>query len=359
MDIGIFGLTLSGKTTLFRLLTDKDTSKAHHNEAIHGVAEIFDGRLKRLSDIYDPGKTTYATLNFTDIPGYDLSINRKEKNRIFQEIQNVDSIVAVIRAFNNPAVPWPENLDNSVKQMNAVQSEFILRDMDIVETRLKRLAEDKNKKGISKEEVQEEAILTEIDRQLADEKFVHQLNLGEHEKKIVRSLSLFTAKPIVFAINLDENQLKNDDYECKSEIVRMCESYNFAYTEFSGKIEQELKELDSEERDLFMEDLGIDENSLKRFSKVVYDFVGLISFFTASESEVRAWTIHKGATAIEAASKIHTDLAKHFIKAEIINFEDFVKAGNMAEAKKEGLVKLSGKDEIIHDGDILYIKANA
>ncbi|TYB90902.1 MAG: redox-regulated ATPase YchF [Kosmotoga sp.] len=359
MDIGIFGLTLSGKTTLFALLTDVETSNVHHNQPLYGVAEIFDARLEKLSRIYNPKKTTYTTLNFTDIPGFDLSINQKEKNKIFQEIQNADSIVAVIRAFSNPTVPWPENLDSPVEQMNAVQSEFVIRDLDIVETRLKRLEEEKNKKGIDKKEQKEKKLLEKIKEHLENGNFVHQLDLDEHEKKIIGSLSLFTGKPIVFAVNLDEEQIKNEYYEGKNEIITECENNGFAYTEFSGKIEQELKELDDEERKLFMDDLGIKESGIKRFSRVVYNFVGLISFFTVSEDEVKAWTIRKGATAIAAAAKVHTDLAKHFIKAEIVHFEDFINAGNMAEAKKEGLVKLAGKDEVIHDGDILYIKANA
>ncbi|MFO7881710.1 MAG: DUF933 domain-containing protein [Kosmotogaceae bacterium] len=359
MDIGIFGLSLSGKTTLFRLLTDVDTSNVHHNQSVHGVAEVFDERLEKLSHIYNPKKTTYATLNFTDIPGFDLSINRKEKNKIFQEIQNADSIVAVIRAFKNTAVPWPENLDTPVKQINAVQSEFVIRDMDIVETRLKRLEEDEIKKGLSKEEQKEHKLLNEINRHLENEKFIRQLVLDEHEKKIIGSLSLFTGKPIVFAINLHEDQIKDGNYEGKEEILNACEINNFAYTEFSGKIEQELKELDTEERELFMDDLGIKESGIKRFSKVVYSFVGLISFFTVSEDEVKAWTVREGSTAFEAAAKVHTDLAKHFVKAEIVHFDNFIKAGSMAEARKEGMVKLAGKDEIIHDGDILYIKANA
>ncbi len=359
MDIGIFGLSLSGKTTLFTLLTDVDTSNVHHNQPLHGVAEIFDERLEKLSKIYNPKKTTYTTLNFTDIPGFNLSINQKEKNKIFQEIQNADSIVAVIRAFSNPTVPWPENLDNPVKQINAVQSEFVIRDLDIVETRLKRLEEEKNKKGIDKEEQKEQELLEKIKEHLENEKFVDQLDLDEHEKKIIGSLSLFTGKPVVFAVNLDEEQIKNEHYEGKNEVITECENNGFAYTEFSGKIEQELKELDDEERKLFMDDLGIKESGIKRFSRVVYNFIGLISFFTVSEDEVKAWTIRKSATAIEAAAKVHTDLAKHFIKAEIVHFDNFNKAGSMSEAKKEGLVKLAGKDEVIHDGDILYIKANA
>ena len=360
MEIGIFGLTMSGKTTIFSLLTGVNLEEhAHKNEPLTGVAKIHDERVERLSELFKPKKTTYATLSFIDIPGYDLSANRKEKNRIFQFIQNADSLLAVVRAFESPSVPWPPEAEEPVKQLEIIKSELLLRDLEVVENRLLRLSETEKKKKLSPDESAEKEILERISQILEQEKFVSTANLAEEQLKRIGSLSLFTAKPVIVVANLDEDQFSTKKYNGKEKLVESCEENKFAYLELSGKIEQELNALSAEDRELFMSELGIEESGIQRLSRVVYEHVGLISFLTVGEDEVRAWTVKKGTTALDCAAKVHTDLAKRFIKAEVISYDDFMKAGSMAEAKKLGLLRLVGREEVVHDGDIVHIRANA
>ncbi|AKI96791.1 redox-regulated ATPase YchF [Kosmotoga pacifica] len=360
MEIGIFGLPMSGKSTIFSLLTGTSLEeRVHKSEAYTGVAKIHDERVERLSEIFNPRKMIYATLSFVDIPGFDLSANRKEKNRVFQFIQNSDALLAVVRAFEDPSVPWPVGAETPTKQLELIKSELLLRDLEVVENRLNRLEENSKKKKLTPEELKEKEILQRVIEVLEEEQFVSRAELSEEELKLLGSLSLFTAKPIIVVANLDESQFSAGDYSDREKLIESCKSEGFAYIELSGKIEQELNALQPEDRELFMEELGIEESGIQRLSQVVYAHVGLISFLTVGEDEVRAWTVHRGATALDCAAKIHTDLAKKFIKAEVISYEDFMLAGSMHEAKTKGLLRLVGKDERINDGDIVHIRANA
>jgi len=359
MEIGIFGLPLSGKTTIFSLLTGVDTSGSHRTESHTGVAKIYDERVAKLSEIFKPKKTTYATLSFIDIPSFDPSANRKEKNRIFQFIQNADALLAVVRTFRDPTVPWPVGAETPKQQLDAIITELLLRDMEVVENRIQRLNESSKKKKLTKEEEKELEVLGEIKNALEEEKFVSQLGLEADILKLLGSLSLFTAKPLIIVANTDDEQFTEGNYDGKEDIKATCEENGFAYMELSGKIEMEINELEDEEKEAFMEELGIKESGIQRLSRVVYEHIGLMSFLTVGDDEVRAWTIKKGSTAREAAGKIHTDLAKNFIRAEVIPYQTFIEIGDMHEAKNKGLVKLVGRDEIIHDGDIVHIRANA
>lgn len=360
MEIGIFGLLMSGKSTIFSLLTGINPEEhVHKNEPLTGVAKIHDERVEKLSEIFKPKKTTYATLSFIDIPGFDTSANRKEKNRIFQFIQNVDSILAIVRAFKNPTVPWPHGAEDPLKQLDTIKSELLLRDLEVVENRLNRLNETEKKKKLSPDESAEKEILENVMEVLEQEKFVSTAELNDEDLKKIGSLSLFTAKPIIVVANIDEEQFSKGSYPGKEMLMKSCTENNFAYLELSGKIEQELNALSTEDRELFMSDLGIEESGIQRLSKVVYEHVGLISFLTVGEDEVRAWTVKRGATALDCAAKVHTDLAKRFIKAEVISYDHFMEAGSMSEAKNRGLLRLVGREEIVHDGDIVHIRANA
>ncbi|PNR98206.1 GTP-binding protein [Petrotoga mexicana DSM 14811] len=360
MEIGIFGLPLTGKTTIFSLLTDYKIEDSYKREAIKRTAIIKDERVNSLARLYNPKKVIFASLDFIDIPSYDHKGDPKEKTRIFQMIQNVDALLLVIRSFKNPSVPWPENADNPIKQLEILKTELIFRDLEIVENRLERLETQKKKTKFSVTEENEEKILLKIKEVLEDEVFVSKMDLSEEDKKLVGSLALFTLKPIIVCVNVDDDQFSKNSYEYKEPVVEECKKQNFAYIEIDGKIEVEINELENEEeKRLFLEDLSIKEPGVERLAKIVYNHVGLISFFTVGKDEVRAWTVKKGSTMKEAAGKIHSDFEKNFIRAEVMKYEDLIKYGSEEKVKEQGLWRLAGKDEILEDGEILNIRASA
>ncbi|CCU86301.1 MULTISPECIES: redox-regulated ATPase YchF [Mesotoga] len=359
MEIGIFGLPLSGKSTLFTLLTGVEPHSSHKNEAHTAVAKVHDRRVDELSKIFNPKKTVYATVSFTDIPGYDLAANQKEKNRILQFIQNSEAVMAVVRAFKDTSVPWPTGAYTPVKQLETIETELLVRDMEVVEGRLLKLEEAKKKRKLSADEERETELLHLIEKGFDENSFASQLELAEDDLKLLGSLALFTAKPIIVAINLDEDQFSANDYPERETLLQRISERNFAHIELSGKIESELMELSEEDRGIFMEELGISESGIERLSRVVYEHMGLISFLTVGEDEVRAWTIKKNTPAKAAAGKIHTDLERSFIRAEVIPYDEFMTVRNMQEAKAKGMVKIVGKEEIVKDGDIFHVRANA
>lgn len=360
MEIGLFGLALSGKTTIFKLLTNAEIEESYKREAVKRTAKIKDKRVDEFAKIYNPKRIVYATLDFIDIPSFDYRGDPKEKSRIFQMIQNVDALLIILRAFNNSAVPWPEGADNPVKQLEILETELIIRDLEIVENRLIRLDNQRKKGKVSFLEEKEEELLNKIKDNLEKGIFVSKMGLSDEEQKLIGSLALFTLKPTVVCVNVDDNQLLTKKYEGKEKVMDECAKQLFAYMELDGKMEVEINELEDEkERELFMNELSIEEPGIERLAKIVYNHVGLISFFTVGEDEVRAWTVKKGVTMKEAAGKIHTDFEKNFIRAEVMKFEDLVKYRSEDKLKEKGLWKLAGKDEIVEDGYILTIRANA
>ncbi|KAF2956997.1 redox-regulated ATPase YchF [Marinitoga sp. 38H-ov] len=359
MKIGILGLPLTGKTTIFSLLTNKPYDGSYKQDAEERVANVMDERLEKLTAMYNPKKTVHATLNFIDIPSYNTSADRKEKNRILQMIQTVDAIILVIRAFKNDSVPLPEGNELPVDQLDTLKTEMIIRDLEVVENRLARLIEQNKKKKPTKEDERQVKILEEIKPILEDGKFASKIELNEEDKKLISSLALFTLKPIITVVNIDDEQLLNSEYPGKDELINTCKEENFAYIEICGKTEADLIELEDDEKEEFMKELGIERSGIERLSKVVYDHLGLITFFTVGEDEVRAWTINKGITMKKAAGKIHSDLEKGFVKAEVMHYDDLIRLGSEEEVKKAGLWRLAGKEEIVKDGDILTIRANA
>jgi len=360
MEIGIFGLPLCGKTTLFTLLSGVvPTTNGRRSEASVGVARVYDQRVAELSAIYRPKKTTYATLGFVDLPSYDLQAGRKEKNRILQLIQDAEALLVVVRAFDDPSVAWPVGCESPARQLAAIRTELIIRDMEVVESRVLRLDEEARKRGLTPDQEKERAVLAVILPALEEERLVTQLELTSEELRSVGSLALLTAKPTIVAVNLDEEQFKVGFFPEEEQVRAECERDGLALIVLSGRIEAELNALDEGDRELFMHDLGIEESGIQRLSRVVYRHVGLVSFLTVGDDEVRAWTIRIDTTAKGAAGKIHTDLEKHFIRAEVIPYSTFIRVRDLVQARKQGLIATGGRDEIIRDGDIVNILANA
>ncbi|MBO8161572.1 MAG: redox-regulated ATPase YchF [Thermosipho sp. (in: Bacteria)] len=356
MKVGIVGLPQVGKTTIFSLLTgiEADPYSTVHQK---GIAKVYDKRVKILSEMYQPKKTTYATLEFYDTPSL-IPNEQKSRSQVFNQVQNADALLLILRAFKNDSVPFPENGETAFKQLKITLDEFIFRDLEIVTNRIERLENAKRK--LDNKEENELKVLKHMREILENEDFLsrHREEFTADQIKLVSSYSLVTLKPVVITVNLDENQFSEKNYESKTEVLNIVKDYNFAYIELCGLMEKEIQELPEEEREEFLKDLGITESGIERLSKTMYEQLGLISFFTVGKDEVRAWTLKKGSTAVEAAGVIHSDLARGFIKAEIIKYDDLINLGSEKEVKEKGLMKLVGKEHVIEDGDIITVRFN-
>ena len=359
MNIGIFGLSASGKTTIFSLLTGIRLDPAVlRKDGIAGTALVHDARVDELAKIYNPKKTTYASLTFTDMPGFDLEASRNEKTRVMQFIQNSDALLAVVRAFGSHSVPWPVNCDTPARQLDTIRTELLLRDMEVVENRLARIAETEHKRHrLTDDEQRERKILNGVHLKLESEQLASRQKLELKELKFTGSLGLFTAKPIIIAVNTDETQIDSKSYPDQDYVRQQCAQNGFAYLELSGRIETEISELDENERQTYLDGFGFAESGIQRLSRVVYQHVGLISFLTVGDDEVRAWTIRRNTCARDAAGAIHTRLAHTFIRAEVIPYETFMTVRDLKAARAQNLIRLAGKDEIVNDGDIFHVRA--
>ncbi|BBJ27576.1 DUF933 domain-containing protein [Athalassotoga saccharophila] len=345
MKVGIYGAPYSGKTTVFRLLVGSQTENV-------GIAKIHDERIDFLSRMFNPKKTTYATIELVDLPGLSPELSRKDKNQILMKIQNVDAILWVIRAFEDESVP--SYFGDPAKECEYLRDELLVRDLEIAESNVEKLKNAKRKLSLN-EELQLKALEKSLNA-LNEGKFVKLADLNDEERKILNSFSFFTLLESVIVVNLDEKSFRSHDYKGKEGIQRIANENNFAMIEVCGKLEMEINELDENEKYEFLKDLGLTESGIERLSKVLYSSLGLISFFTAGEDEVRAWTIKRGTTFKEAAGKIHTDLERGFIRAEVVKFDDLKKLGSMKEIKANGLMRLEGKDSIVEDGDIVNVR---
>jgi len=347
LKIGIYGAPYSGKTTIFKLLV------GNVNEEI-GMAKVPDERVDFLSSIYKPKKTTYASIEFVDLPGLSPDLPRKEKNQILSKIQNVDALLWVIRAFEDESVP--RYFEDAGKEVEYLHDELLIRDLEIAETNIEKLKNSKRK--LSREEERQLQALERCAAALNDEKFVKLIDLSEDEKKALSSFGFFTMKESIVAVNLDEESFRKKTYKGKEKVKEIVDENSLALMEMCGKLEMEINELEEDERREFLNDLGLKESGIDRLARVVYSKLGLISFFTVGEDEVKAWTIKKGTNFKKAAGKIHTDIERGFIRAEVVKYSDMKEFKSMKEIKAKGLMKLEGKDSIVEDGDIVNIRFN-
>jgi len=356
MKIGIVGMPLVGKTTLFNLLTGqhKETSSYSSKGTKNiGIATVYDQRIDYLSSFYHPKKTTYAAIEFVDIGGISPELPTKEKVEIFSLIQDAEALLFIIRLFEDPMVAGKEDL---IVQIENLQYELLLRDLEVVENRIERLK--KSKKKLTHEELVEIEILNKCNQGLSDGRFLSNLGFSEDEIKKISGFSFYTLKPIIIVLNLSEEQFKTKSYSQKEELGKVIQDGNMASLNICGKMEMEISELEPDERQIFLEDLGLKESGIERLSRVCYKHLGLISFFTVGEDEVKAWTIRKGTIAKKAAGKVHSDIERGFIRAEISRYQDLVTLGSIHAVKEKGLLKIEGKDAIIEDGDIINFRFN-
>lgn len=360
MQIGIVGLPLSGKTTLFQTLTKThlDPSMLAKGETHQAVIKVPDERLDKLNEIFNPKRKVNATIEIVDVVGLQKGETGSAQftSNFLSKVKTNDALVQVVRLFENEFAPHPFGSIDMMRDINTFETEFIISDLSIIENRL-----DKIKKQIQKTQDEnlkrEVPILEKCLDYLNKEIPLRDADLTKDEIKVLRAYQLLTLKPMLIALNLDESMINKED-EFFDLLIKKKLSKNTRALAFYGKIEMELSELSDDEAKTFMEEYGIKESALSKLIREAYDLLGLQSFFTVGEDEVRAWTIKKGMNAQEAAGEIHTDFYTKFIRAEVVHYDDFIKYGSFAAAKEHGAWRLEGKEYIVQDGDILTIRHN-
>ncbi|MFA5577824.1 MAG: redox-regulated ATPase YchF [Tissierellaceae bacterium] len=361
MKIGLIGLPTVGKTSLFNLLTGSHIEVKEFSqgkvEANLGIARIPDERIDFLDGIYQPKKKTYANIEVIDVPGLvkGSSSGKGVGNQFLDNIRKVDLLVHVLRVFENEQVIHAEGSINPMRDIETINLELLFADLGVIENRIERI---ETSKKVTKENLEELEVLKKCREGLENGLLLHNIDLTDEEKEILRTFSFLSEKPMLIVANLDEKQLTGGEYPAKTDVENFAKSMNTPLIELCIKTELELTELEEEDREMFMEDLGLEESGIDLLAKISYDYLGLISFLTAGKDEVRAWTIRKGTIAKEAAGKIHTDIEKGFIRAEVCKFEDLKEHGSMVKLKEKGLASLEGKEYIVEDGDIIEFRFN-
>lgn len=360
MKIGLVGLPLTGKTTLFNLLTRSHAETGSFSakaEANIGTARVPDKRVDFLSSLYMPKKTTYAQIEFVDIAGLVTSQEGKKSgaSKFLGEVRNCDALVHVLRAFQNPDVVHVSGEINPARDLENVELELLFADIELVEKRIQRINEGKK---ITKENAEELRLLKKCSEALEAGKAMQDVGLTKEERFSLKHFAFLTEKPRLAVVNLDEEQFKENSYPAKDELAGLCRDKNIPLIEVCSLMELEISELEEEDKRLFMADLGLAETGIERLARSVYDHLGLISFFTVGEDEVKAWTIAKGLNAKEAAGKIHSDIERGFIRAEVVKYSDIEELGSMAKAREKGLFRLEGKEYLPEDGDIIHFRFN-
>lgn len=352
MQLGIIGMPLVGKTTLFELLTE---SREHSNQAKSNIAmaRIPDDRIDFLANMYHPRKTTYAQMEIVDIPG--LVPGADKGAAIFLEsIRKADALLHVVRAFESDAVPSYNNEVNPISDIETIKYELLLADLDLVEKRIERIKASKKKNDLQ----DELDLLERLQESLSNEVPMSSLSFSDKEEILMSSFQFLTLKPVLICLNVGEDDLVKQDNDKWEKIAAYAEASHYPIVKVSANIEREIAELEGEEKHVFLEEMGITESGLVKIARSMYQRLNLISFFTVGEDEVKAWTIEGGIAARKAAGKIHSDIERGFIRAEVVEYEDLKRLGNMAAVKEKGLFRLEGKEYIVKDGDIVHFRFN-
>ena len=360
MKIGLIGLNQTGKTTLFNLLTGRDDSAAAGSGKGHanvGAGFVPDERIDFLSALYKPKKTIYARIDLTDVSGFSVSDDAKNSSaaRFLNEVRPCDALVHVLRAFQSGSVVHDLLTIDPARDLEAVEMEMLFADLEMIEKRVGRI---KSGKKVTKEHEAELALLDRCFSKLEKGGTIIDMELFEHERTAIRSFAFLTEKPRLAVVNLDESQWESGTWPEQEALRPLCSRLGIPLLELCVESELEISRLPEDDKRLFMEDMGISTPGIAVLARAVYGLLGLISFLTVGSDEVRAWTISKGTNAKNAAGKVHSDIERGFIRAEVVKYDAIKELGTMAKVKEKGLFRLEGKEYIVADGDIINFRFN-
>ena len=363
MKLGMVGLPNVGKSTLFNAITNAGAQSANYPfctiEPNVGMVSVPDERLDKLAEMYEPDKFTPATIEFVDIAGLVKGASKGEGlgNKFLSHIREVDAIIHVVRCFENDDITHVDGNIDPARDIETINLELVLSDLDILSRRV-----DSRKKAMKGDKTlaAEVAFLERLVAEMEEGKTARSVEMTEDELEYLKEVALLTIKPVIYACNMGENDFNEgiDNNKYYNQVKKIAEAEGAETFPICAEMEAQIAELEQDEKEMFLADMGLETSGLDRLIKKSYALLGLISYLTAGKPEVRAWTIKKGTKAPQAAGKIHTDFERGFIRAEVIAFDDLMACGTMAAAKEKGLVRSEGKEYVMKDGDIVLFRFN-
>jgi len=363
MKLGIVGLPNVGKSTLFNAITKAGAESANYPfctiDPNIGIVSVPDERLDRLAEIYHPKKVVHTAIEFVDIAGLVKGASKGEGlgNKFLSHIREVDAIIHVVRCFEDSNIVHVDGSIGPARDIETINLELIFADLEMLEKRIDKVK--KQAKSGDKKYYEELEFLEKIQKHLESNQPVRSMDMDDESKKYVEQLFLLTSKPMLYFANVSEEDINNpENNPFFKELVSCANKEQAEVMVICARIEEEIAQLEDDEKNMFLTELGLNESGLDRLIKASYKLLGLISFLTAGEPEVRAWTIRKGTKAPQAAGKIHSDFERGFIRAEVVAYDDLIKAGSYNNAKEQGLVRSEGKEYVMKDGDVVLFRFN-